>query len=136
MPARTRTTRSRSSDYSDPGDAALEAEKLIRKLKKEREENIRAVMAETDAALTELREKAVSWQHDLQQRREKRRLECITQLVELEDRKGMIEDKMGNISAKAHAIVDELEAMIMAGYEGRERDATLALDKVAGKRAS
>lgn len=66
--------------------------------------------------------------------REKRRLDCITRLIELEDRKGMIEEKMGNISAKAHATVDELEAMMLAGYEGREKDATLALEKMAGKR--
>ncbi|PTB62943.1 hypothetical protein BBK36DRAFT_8042 [Trichoderma citrinoviride] len=131
-----RITRSRSSESPDPGDTMLEADKIIRKLKKEREDNIGAVMAESNAALTELREKAASWQRDLQQQRQKRRLDCITRLIELEDRKGAIEDKMGSISAKAHATVEELEAMLMAGYEGREKDAAIALERIAGKRES
>jgi hypothetical protein len=65
--------------------------------------------------------------------REKRRLDCLTELLEIADRKAAIEDKMGSISAKAHAEAQELEAMMMAGYEGRAKDATLALDKMTGK---
>ncbi|KAH0493952.1 hypothetical protein TgHK011_000592 [Trichoderma gracile] len=114
----------------------LEADKIIRKLKKDREDSISAVMAETEAALAELRDKAASWQRDLQQQREKRRLACITRMIELEDRKDAIEDEMGSISEKAHATVKELEAMMMAGYEGRAKDATLALDKLTRKEES
>ncbi|ETS06241.1 hypothetical protein M419DRAFT_4529 [Trichoderma reesei RUT C-30] len=128
-----RITRSRSVDSPDPANTMLEADKMIRKLKKDREDNIRVVMTATQAALAEFNERLASRQREFQQQREKRRLDCLTELLEIADRKAAIEDKMGSISAKAHAEAQELEAMMMAGYEGRAKDATLALDKMTGK---
>ncbi|KAM0248661.1 hypothetical protein ACHAQJ_009368 [Trichoderma viride] len=64
-----RNTRSHSSDSSDPGDAALEAQKRMLKLKKERAESIKVVAADFDAALAELRAKATAWHEDLQLQR-------------------------------------------------------------------
>ncbi|EGR52162.1 uncharacterized protein TRIREDRAFT_102454, partial [Trichoderma reesei QM6a] len=104
-----------------------------KQLKKDREDNIRVVMTATQAALAEFNERLASRQREFQQQREKRRLDCLTELLEIADRKAAIEDKMGSISAKAHAEAQELEAMMMAGYEGRAKDATLALDKMTGK---
>ncbi|KAL6891133.1 hypothetical protein HDV57DRAFT_484606 [Trichoderma longibrachiatum] len=131
-----RVTLSRSSNSPDPASTVLEAEKLLRKIKKDRIDGIRAVMADAEAALAEVRERVTSWQLELQQQREKRRLDCVTKLIELEDRKDEIENKMGDIGAKAHAMVEDLEAMMMAGYEGREKDATLALEKMTLNRES
>lgn len=87
-----RNTRPRSSESSGPGDAALEAQtRILRvcrwithiiaketrkeqsidtiKLKKDRDENIKAATADFDAALAELRAKAIAWQEDLQRQR-------------------------------------------------------------------
>ncbi|KAL7816814.1 hypothetical protein V8C44DRAFT_355848 [Trichoderma aethiopicum] len=131
-----RVTRSRSSNSPDPVNTVLEAEKVLRKIKKDRVDGIRAVMADAEAALAEVRERVATWQLELQQQREKRLLDCVTRLIEIEDRKYEIENKMGDIGAKAHAMVEELEAMMMAGYEGREKDATLALEKMTLNRES
>ncbi|KAL6902639.1 hypothetical protein GGI43DRAFT_382819 [Trichoderma evansii] len=64
-----KNTRARSSDSSDPGDAALEAQTRILRLKKDRDENIKAVTTDFDAALAELRAKVIAWQEDLHRQR-------------------------------------------------------------------
>lgn len=61
-----------------------------------------------------------------------RMLRCLTEIIELGERREAIEVKMADIVAKANARVEELEAMMMAGYAGRERDAAAALEKVIG----
>lgn len=47
------------------------------------------------------------------------------------ERREAIEVKMANVVGKADARVEELEGMMMAGYAGREKDAAVALEKVA-----
>lgn len=46
------------------------------------------------------------------------------------ERREAIEAKMADVVAKADVKVEELEAMMMAGYAGRQKDAAIALDKV------
>ncbi|KAL7932780.1 hypothetical protein V8C35DRAFT_306767 [Trichoderma chlorosporum] len=129
-----RNTRSRSNDFSDPGDAALEVHQQIHKLKKERDENTKAVCAESGAALAEIQVRARAWLEDLQRQRSQRMLQCLTQIIELTERREAIEVKMVDIVTKANARMEELEAMMMAGYAGREKDAAAALEKVIGHR--
>lgn len=59
-------------------------------------------------------------------------MHCLTEIIQLTERRENIEVKMVEIITKAHATVEELEAMMMAGYAGREKDAASALKKVAG----
>ncbi|KAL7799352.1 hypothetical protein V8C43DRAFT_328033 [Trichoderma afarasin] len=128
---RRRSTRSRSNDSSDPGDAALEVHQQIYKLKKDRDESSRAVSEKYGAALAEIQARASAWLEDLQRRRTQRILQCLTEIIELTERREAIEVKMADVVAKADAKVEELEAMMMAGYAGREKDAAIALEKVA-----
>lgn len=58
-------------------------------------------------------------------------LQCLAEIIELTERREAIEVKMADVVAKADAKVEELEAMMMAGYAGREKDAAAALEKVA-----
>jgi hypothetical protein len=58
-------------------------------------------------------------------------LQCLTEIIDLTERREAIEVKMADVVAKADARVEELEAMTMAGYAGREKDAAIALEKVA-----
>ncbi|KAH8124829.1 hypothetical protein ACSS6W_001400 [Trichoderma asperelloides] len=125
-----RNTRSRSSESSDPGDAALEAQTRILRLKKDRDENIKAAAADFDTALAELRAKVIAWQEDLQRQREERRQYCSTEITRLTDRRGDIEAQMVEIVTNAQRMVGDLEDMMLAGYEGRENDAATALEKV------
>ncbi|KAL7787525.1 hypothetical protein V8C37DRAFT_390187 [Trichoderma ceciliae] len=127
-----RNTRSRSSDSSDPGDAALEAQRRILKLKKERDENIKAVAAESEAALAELRAKVIAWHEDLQRQRAERRQHCLTEIIQHLERRESMEDKMVAIVNEARATVVDLEAMMLAGYQGREKDVASAMEKVMG----
>ncbi|PKK51352.1 hypothetical protein CI102_3304 [Trichoderma harzianum] len=129
--ARRRSTRSRSNDSSDPGDAALEVHQHIYQLKKDRDESSRAVSEKYGAALAEIQARASAWLEDLQRRRTQRMLQCLTEIIDLTERREAIEVKMADVVAKADARVEELEAMTMAGYAGREKDAAIALEKVA-----
>ncbi|OPB42060.1 hypothetical protein A0O28_0031770 [Trichoderma guizhouense] len=129
--ARRRSTRSRSNDSSDPGDAALEVHQQIYKLKKDRDESSRAVSEKYGTALAEIQARASTWLEDLQRRRTQRMLQCLTEIIELTERREAIEVKMADVVAKADVKVEELEAMMMAGYAGREKDAAIALEKVA-----
>ncbi|PNP53802.1 hypothetical protein THARTR1_05926 [Trichoderma harzianum] len=129
--ARRRSTRSRSNDSSDPGDAALEVHQQIYKLKKDRDESSKAVSERYGVALAEIEARASAWLEDLQHRRTQRMLQCLTEIVDLTERREAIEVKMADIVAKADGRVEELEAMMMAGYAGREKDAAAALEKVA-----
>ncbi|KAL7946445.1 hypothetical protein V8C42DRAFT_344288 [Trichoderma barbatum] len=132
--ARRRNTRSRSIDSPDPAYAALEAQRQALGLQKKRNEDVKAVVAESDAALAELRAKATAWHEDLQRQRAERRVQCLTEIIKMSERREAIEVKMASIVAKAHARMEELEAMMMAGYAGREKDAAAALEKVTGHR--
>ncbi|KAL7913172.1 hypothetical protein GGI35DRAFT_279537 [Trichoderma velutinum] len=128
-----RNTRSRSNDSSDPGDTALELHQQIHKLKKNRDESSRAVSEKYDVALTEIQARASAWLEDLQHRRTQRMLQCLMEIIELTERREAIEVKMADVVAEANAKVEELEAMMMAGYAGREKDAAIALEKVVGR---
>ncbi|KAK1244935.1 hypothetical protein MKX08_004564 [Trichoderma sp. CBMAI-0020] len=119
-----------SSDSPDLGDAALEAQARFLSLKKDRDENIKAVAADFDAALAELRTKVIAWQEDLQRQRKDRRQYCRAELIRLVDRRENIEVQMVGIVANAQRMVGELEDMMLAGYEGREEEAVKALEKV------
>ncbi|KAM0512774.1 hypothetical protein ACHAPE_008527 [Trichoderma viride] len=99
-------------------------------LKKDRDENIKAVAADFDAALAELRAKVVAWQEDLQRQRQDRRQYCQAELIRLLDRRENIEVQMVGIATNAQRMVSELEDMTLAGYEGREKEAEKALEKV------
>lgn len=46
------------------------------------------------------------------------------------DRRENIEVQMAGIVTNAHRMVGELEDMMLAGYEGREKEAEKALEKV------
>lgn len=118
-------------------------------LKKERDENIKALVAESHAALAELQAKAIAWHEDMQRQRlgdtrlcpllvltcccrADRRLHCLSEMIRLTERREAIEVRMTEAVSKARATVEELEAMMMVGYTGRERDASLALERAIG----
>ncbi|KAL7902128.1 hypothetical protein HDV64DRAFT_286986 [Trichoderma sp. TUCIM 5745] len=125
-----KNARSRSSDSSDPGGAALEAQARFLRLKKDRDESIKAVTADFDAALAELRAKVIAWQEDLQRQRKERRQYCQAELTRLIDRRESIEVQMVGIVTNAQRMVGELEDMMLAGYEGREKEAEKAVEKL------
>ncbi|KAK5990718.1 hypothetical protein PT974_08987 [Cladobotryum mycophilum] len=126
--------RPRSKEEDDPSLVALQAQKRILQLKRERDERIQAVVEKTDAAMADLRSRIME-QHEQNQRQiAKQRAQSVMNIVELVERREDIEVEMADTVVKTHAIVRELEEMMLTGYDGRLADAKASKDRLRGQR--
>lgn len=122
-------------------------------MRKERDERLATIAAESDAAFQDLRNKVVAhfeerrWQryahstvrHEflwlMAMDRARSQAKHIAELLEAVERKRDIEAQMVNVVSNLHAAMREVEAIMLAGYEGREKEVNSLMDVGQGEKA-
>ncbi|KAG5964446.1 hypothetical protein E4U13_002329 [Claviceps humidiphila] len=128
-----KSTRIPSEDESDPSLIALEAPKRIHELKKERDERAAAIVAEAEKELAALRQQAQDFQEERRREGSERRAQDLIRVRNLIEKRTEIETKMLEVVRDAHSAMQEVENMILAGYEGRRGEARQSLEALSGR---
>ncbi|KAL6797905.1 hypothetical protein GGI42DRAFT_89754 [Trichoderma sp. SZMC 28013] len=87
------------------------------KLKKDRDESSRAVSEKCDVALAEIQARASAWLEDLQRRRTQRMLQCLTEIIDLTERREAIEVKMADTEVM---FIIKRVSKVAIGYKGSD----------------
>ncbi|KAG6016631.1 hypothetical protein E4U54_000873 [Claviceps lovelessii] len=127
-----RRARNRSEDDSDPSLVAMEGPKRIYELKKERDERTRAVVVEAEKELASVRQDVVNFQEERRRECSGRRAQKLKRVRDLVEQRKAIELKMLEVVRGVHSVMQEVEAMILTGFEGRSAEARQSLDVLGG----
>ncbi|KAG5991861.1 hypothetical protein E4U52_003260 [Claviceps spartinae] len=128
-----KSTRIPSEDESDTSLIALEAPKRIHELKKERDERAAAIVAEAEKELASLRQQAQDFQEERRREGSERRAQDLIRVRDLIEKRTEIEGKMLEVVRDVHSAMQEVENMILAGYEGRRGEARQSLEALSGR---
>ncbi|KAG5979951.1 hypothetical protein E4U55_004552 [Claviceps digitariae] len=123
-----RRVQNRSEDESDPSLIAIEAPKRIFELKKERDERAKAIVVEAEKELASVRQQAMDFQKERRRERSGRRAQNLKSVRDLVDQRKAIELKMLEVVNGVHNAMQEVEEMMLAGFEGRSDEAKQSLE--------
>ncbi|CAH0049561.1 unnamed protein product [Clonostachys solani] len=124
MPAKRLQAASYSGGESDTEWVAFQAQVKIQKLRKERDQQMAAVITDAENALKEIKARAAAVHAKQLQEKVKFKSQCVNNICQSLERRQAIEAQMVELIADTHAKVREVEDVIMAGYEGRELEAS------------
>ncbi|CAM1506885.1 Fc.00g065260.m01.CDS01 [Cosmosporella sp. VM-42] len=106
----------------DPSDIAQRAQKRITELKKARDERIRAIVAESETAMENLRTRVVAYKEERRMSKAKAWATPVMRMIEATERKMEVEARMEELVVQMNSKIREVEEMMKIGYHGRERD--------------
>ncbi|VUC27073.1 unnamed protein product [Clonostachys rosea] len=124
MPRKRLQAASYSGDESDAERVAYQAQKKIYELRKERDKRMAAVIIDAENALKEVKTRAVAVHAAQLQGKAKFKSQCVNNICRSLERRQAIEAQMVELIADTHTKMKEVEDVIMAGYEGREKEAS------------
>ncbi|KAG5926889.1 hypothetical protein E4U42_002829 [Claviceps africana] len=121
-----------SEDDSDPSLTAMEAPKRIYELKKERDERAKAIVVEAEKELAAVRQQVVDFQEERRRECSAKRAQKLNRVRDLVEQRKAIELKMLEVVGGVHSAMQEVEEMIVAGFEGRSGEARESLEALSG----
>ncbi|CAG9971507.1 unnamed protein product [Clonostachys byssicola] len=124
MPAKRLQAASYSGGESDTEWVAFQTQVKIQKLRKERDQQMAAVITDAENALKGVKARAVAVHAEQLRGKLKFKSQCVNNIAQSLERRQAIEAQMVELVADTHAKMREVEDVIMAGYEGREREAS------------
>ncbi|KAG6034912.1 hypothetical protein E4U41_006318 [Claviceps citrina] len=129
-----RSARNRAEDDdSDPSLIAMEAPKRIYELKKERDERAKAIVVQAEEELASVRQQAMDLQDERRRERSGRRAQNLSRVRALVEQRKTIEVRMLDVVAEVHSALQEVEEMMLAGYDGRRGEARRSLGALGGR---
>ncbi|KAG5938601.1 hypothetical protein E4U53_007972, partial [Claviceps sorghi] len=97
-------------------------------LKKERNERAKAIEIEAEKELASVRQQVVDFQQERRRECSARRAQKLSRVRDLVEQRKTIELKMLEVVTGVHSAMQEVEEMIVAGFEGRSGDARQSLE--------
>ncbi|CAH0026593.1 unnamed protein product [Clonostachys rhizophaga] len=129
MPAKRLQAASYSGGESDTEWVAFQTQVKIQKLRKERDQQMAAVIIDAENALKEIKARAVAVHAEQLRAKLKFKSQCVNNICQSLERRQAIEAQMVGLVKDTHAKIKEVEDVIMAGYEGRELEASATSSK-------
>ncbi|KFH47278.1 hypothetical protein ACRE_019270 [Hapsidospora chrysogenum ATCC 11550] len=117
-----------SEDELDFTTSIMEAQRITQRLKKQKEDRLKAVVADSRKAVEDLRFRVEKHYEQQRQQSTAARAKHITTLVENMEKRSKIEAEMMEILGGMSARMKEVEDMILAGYDGRLEEVMSVLD--------
>ncbi|KPM38981.1 T-complex protein 1 subunit delta [Neonectria ditissima] len=121
-PADAESVYTSANDDSDPSAIAMQIQQRILQLKRDRDERVNAVLRESGVAIDKLRSRVVAYQTEQRNKEAKSRAAHVKTMIDATERRESIEVKMADLVSKVNSSTQELEAMMMKGYLGREEE--------------
>ncbi|KAH7022972.1 hypothetical protein EDB80DRAFT_696161 [Ilyonectria destructans] len=122
MAAHDESVYSSADNDSDPGIITVQIQRLILQLKMDRDERTYAILRESSMAFDNLRSRVITYQAERRKKESKSHAAHVKTLIEATERRKEIEARMSDLIMKLDMTTQELEAMMLRGYLGREGD--------------
>ncbi|KAJ4314090.1 hypothetical protein N0V84_009082 [Fusarium piperis] len=110
------------NDENDTSFIFMQAQQRTFQLATDRDERLGALVEDSATAMEELRSRVVAYQKE---RRSKQADACaasVMKIVEAVERRNEIEQRMEALVSKVNSTTREIEDMMKAGFNGREKD--------------
>lgn len=120
MAAHDESAYSSADNDSDSGILTVQIQRLILQLKMDRDERTYTILRESAMAFDNLRSRVRAYHEERRNKESKSRAAHVETLIRATERQKEIEARMSALIKKLDSTTQELEAMMLRGYLGRE----------------